>query len=501
MPKLRVTSAGLLTLFLLAVLVGALPVATAQAAPLAFVYGSSLDGQDPNLAVVQQDFASGSVTQLGYFGQHMVWWSLSHRYSVTTAARYDEAYMWLNVSIHDGQTGTTTRLKDVYGNDLPEAPGWISFGGFSADGSRFALAVKSDADLSNGLWSTPMTMIFDSATGHAVGQTSCSDTTGIAISPDGTRAVYSYGADRASALWMFTPSAGTDDIWMTSDELGVIDRDVNPYWPTHSQEIVVNTLGDTGRQRGVSLIDPNTRELRVINSQTGDVYDVTPDGQYAIIASQPFSQPIGHYELGRLRLSDGAYARTLSVSQFAHYPEGIRRATLSPDGTRVLFEGWLEKGEQGHPSTYPANIYRCTFTGTGLSRVAMDARNPSWVAGDVASIQSTHLSVPKLSTSRPRKGRKVQIATTLTPSSGIAGSSVKLALYHWETKKVRKNGRTVRVSYWHLRSTKTMGRKGSGRCWLDYKPPYTGKWKVQATYSGTINYFACNSGQRTFRVK
>jgi hypothetical protein len=500
--RLRV---GVLLLLALALCAG-LPVAIASAAtPLAFNCVSQLDGLGPSQPVFRQDFATGASTKLGDFGQHAVWWDAGQRYAVSAAARYDEAYWWLDAQVHDTVTGNTIVLTDVNGTPLPEIAGGLTFGGFSADGSRFALVLMA-LDEGNPAWPFPRVLVFNSSTGRAVGGTWCNGSTSAAISPDGTRVVYSWGGEGASTLWMYDLSAGTDTQWMNTVQLDTSDAAVvTPFWPTTGGEIVVNIEDAYSRRHvHVGMINPTTKSIRYVNSQAGIIYDVTADGRYALVESQQFSQYVGLTELGRLDLTTGAYIRTLSVSTMQSFVM-VPRATLSPDGTRVLIEGWLEKGLQGHSGTYPSNIYRCSVTGTGLEMVAMDVRCPSWVAGEVAPLAGTALSNPAVSPTTPRRGKPATFRTYLTPAAPAAVGPIKLYLYRWETKRVRQKVRgrwkTVSVKYWRLRATKTMTRTVGGRFAVTYKPPYAGKWKMQARCLGSIDFTASSSRVKLFTVK
>jgi len=492
---LRIRSVLLVVALVLAVLAAS----TANGSPLAFNYNSSADSVDPHQDVYQQVFATGAITKLGSFGQHMMWWDADHRYAVSSAARYDEAYHWLNATVHDTQTGASHVLTDVDGTPLPAIAGGIGFGGFSADGRRFAMAIGS-IDEAEG-WGSPRILVFDSTTGRALGGTICSGPSLAAISPDGNRVVYSFGEDTQS-LRMYDVSTGSDALWMSADQLDTATATrLRPVWPTGGNTIVIN-IWDAASPRHIhaGVINASTRAVRFSYQPVDSIYDVTSDGRYALVAKQPGDEAIGLCEMGRLDLNTDTYIRTLGVATISSFVS-VPRAVLSPDGSRVLFEGWLEKGLQGHPTTYPANIYRCTVLGTDLAMVAMDARNPTWIPGEVAPLL-TALSQPSVSPSRPTHGKTAIFTTHLT--LGATGTT-NLAFSRWESKTVRKRvkgkWKSVKVYSWKLRATKTMTAGADGHQTLKYKLPYFGKWKMVASYSGATDYTPSTSGVKTFTAK
>jgi len=88
---------------------------------------------------------------------------------------------------------------------------------------------------------------------------------------------------------------------------------------------------------------------------------------------------------------------------------------------------------------------------------------------------------------------------------GAAAGTTNLAFFRGESKTVRKKvkgkWKSVKVYLWKLRATKTMTASADGRQTLKYKLPYSGKWKMVASYSGATGYTPSTSGEKTLTAK
>ena len=117
----------------------------------------------------------------------------------------------------------------------------------------------------------------------------------------------------------------------------------------------------------------------------------------------------------------------------------------------------------------------------------------------------TSLTEPSVSPSSPRRNQTATFSTTMTPAAPALDGTTKLAFYHSETKSVnqRVNGRVkrVKVTYWHLRATKTMKANAAGHLTLRYAMPSSGTWKTIARYSAPMSYNAASSLARTFTTR
>ena len=151
------------------------------------------------------------MTKLGAFGQtsHVVgrWAPLRGQ---QLAARYDEAYHWLNATVHDTWTGAAIPLTDVDGTPLPKIAGWIAVRGVLCgrqSGLRWRVTGMSD--------------VYD-RTGPIRG---CSSSTlrlvepwGVPVAAMGPRprsvrmetASCTHMGTRTQTLWMYDVSNGTD---------------------------------------------------------------------------------------------------------------------------------------------------------------------------------------------------------------------------------------------------------------------------------------------------
>ncbi len=123
----------------------------------------------------------------------------------------------------------------------------------------------------------------------------------------------------------------------------------------------------------------------------------------------------------------------------------------------------------------------------------------------ITAKQVAALSVPSVTPSTPKHHKSAIFSASLTPGAAATAGSTNLALYRYETKTVKKRVRgkmkNVKVKYWRLRATKPMSAAADGRLTLSYKLPYSGKWKMVASYAGSAVYEPCTSGAKSFTAR
>jgi hypothetical protein len=188
---------------------------------------------------------------------------------------------------------------------------------------------------------------------------------------------------------------------------------------------------------------------------------------------------------------------------------------LERDGSNSRVLTW--KVGDSHPTTLSAGDYAADDPQVSGDRVvwrgdlgghlqiftAVLAEEPTPTPAPTA----TTLSKPTVSPSKPKKGKTARFATSLTPgAAGVAGAKVTLALYHQETKSVRKKvvgkWRKVKVKYWHLRKSVTMTRaSGAAKYSASVKLAYKGSWKATVTGNAATGYTAPAAKTLGFTVK
>lgn len=185
---------------------------------------------------------------------------------------------------------------------------------------------------------------------------------------------------------------------------------------------------------------------------------------------------------------DGAYHRvmtwtpasgvtTLSGDYDAGYVPGL---TPQVDGDRVVWTGYVNGVAQ-------------IFTAV--------------LGTEQTPLTATSLAKPTVSPSKPKKNATAKFSTTLSPgAAGVVGGRVTLALYHQETKTVRKKiggtWRKVKVKYWRLRKSVKMTRVSSAaRYSASAKLAYKGSWRATVTGVVPSGYTAPASKTLSFAVK
>lgn len=312
----------------------------------------------------RQDLNGSGRTVLASVAGRDIRWAPGERYALLISGRWDLSYEWVNPVILDARTGKTVTIKDSAGEPFPEEAGVVRFGGWSADGSRFSLVVSS-------LWAdpliTPRVHIFDTVSGRSLGSVTCETDSNAALSPDGTRVLYSWGGEASgNTLWMYNITAGTDSLWASAEQLDIEYEGgyVVPYWPAGGSQIVAN-IEDWGSRRHVHVItiDPTSKAIREVPSQAGWIDDVTPDGRYALIESQLYDDYGGVYQVGLLDLNTGVITPTVHTSAFGD-ADWIARGVVSPDGVWVLLETMSSDPSVAH------RIWKIRVDGSSRARVA-----------------------------------------------------------------------------------------------------------------------------------
>ena len=334
----------------------ALPNAVVWAAPRTALMYYDYGGTNKSY---QQDLTTGSRTRTLDFGVTRIHWDPHGRYAVGAVSRWDEAYQWLNVRVYDSWTGQTRIIRDEQGTEFADQSGEVSFGGWSADGRRFSLVLTS-WDSGN---SSSRVYIFDSASAQAVRSVSCLQGSGAAISPDGQSALYSFGGQNGNSIWKF--DASSDQIWLTADALQIEDLEgwVTPYWPSNGGEVFVNVEEFySARHVHVMGVNLKTKAVREIPSEAGLIRDVTPNGRYVLVESQPWDQVVGWTELNRIDTLTGALitAAPLSFTKTG----AIGAGEISDDGGQVLIEKVFSE------QSIRPEIWSAAYNGAGMRRVA-----------------------------------------------------------------------------------------------------------------------------------
>ena len=119
--------------------------------------------------------------------------------------------------------------------------------------------------------------------------------------------------------------------------------------------------------------------------------------------------------------------------------------------------------------------------------------------------QRAELSRPFVPSAASKFGRSVAFTASLAPRAAVTSGTVKLRLYHLETKtvtkKIKGTYKKVRVNYWRLRKALAMQGGSAEGLSVEGKLPYAGKWQAQVTYGGSADYDPCTSTVRTFVVE
>ena len=122
-----------------------------------------------------------------------------------------------------------------------------------------------------------------------------------------------------------------------------------------------------------------------------------------------------------------------------------------------------------------------------------------------ATPQNSSVGRPVVAPSTRRRNKKLTFTSGFSPASAAPAVSVKLKLYHSETKTVKKRVggklKSVKVKYWHLRRTVTMKGSATGRLTAGTTCAYTGSWQAFVVFAGSDMYEASTSDVRTFTVK
>jgi hypothetical protein len=327
--------------------------------------------------VYRYDVATGQRRSMNLSSSAEVYWSPDGHYALRIPSKLDDAYDFIDADVFNRWTRKAGTIRTEDGKPFPELAGYVRFGGWSQDGTRFALAVQRWTD---GVPSTRIYLVA-AANRRAIASFACSNEARAAISPDGARLIYSSGGSGADSLWMYDVASGSTSKWIDYSDFSGYDRYANctliPYWPPLSLELLVEVRppgNDVIWRRHFSLVAVNltSKSVRYLPTVAGAVYDASRDGRYVLVESQPWDVYTGQFEMDLL----DTQTSTSSVLLPARSRKGfIKSARLSPDGSMITLEEWFGASL---PADWRFDVLVMPLA-TARPRVIGHGKCPTWI--------------------------------------------------------------------------------------------------------------------------
>jgi hypothetical protein len=244
--------------------------------------------------------------------------------------------------------------------------------------------------------------------------------------------------------------------------------------------------------------------------QVGDVFDVTIVGgitlkstgaQTAVSYRTQFMSQVGPTG------PDVTAPVTYSDARASYFGSATIRLTPTDGGSGVAATYYRLDGSDQAAGTV---VSTSTLGAHTLAFWSVDASGnvepPHTVSFSISPPPTpTSVSAPRVSPSRPRRGKTAAFTAYLSPGAGAVSGATTLRLYRYETKTVRKkvrgHWRRVRVKYWRLRNTVAMTPGAAGLLTARAKPRYSGKWKARVTFAGSSAFLPSTSGWKSFTVR
>ena len=321
---------GMVLTGLLAIIGSQACVAPAGASGSGVCFASS-DGH-----VHRYDPATGSRIRLGMKAHSELHWSPNGRFAVGIDWKRTGTgdHQFLDVRVFDGLRGSEGVVRYKAGARFPHRLGYVRFGGWSADGSRFALEVFTQGTGNRG---TSRLYVVTSGRRRVVASHAGGDAA--ALSPDGREVIYSQGKEMHKSLWMWDTRSGSTRRWLDASALSDdgFAFSVEPFWPSFASQLVlsVNHAG-TIHSNHIALADLSSKAVTRVGAYGSVPCDVTPDGRFILLdsftlGSMGIDQAVDLYDA-----QTGVLSRLLTPEEVRSYGQ-IESASLSPDGSQVAF--------------------------------------------------------------------------------------------------------------------------------------------------------------------
>jgi photosystem II stability/assembly factor-like uncharacterized protein len=263
---------------------------------------------------------------------------------------------------------------------------------------------------------------------------------------------------------------------------GVYFADTLHGWAVGSGRTVLRTVdGGISWVRQDSL--PTLAGMRAITSLDGDTMWMVGESGTILSASGVGGSPWGSVAGTVGDASSGKLLGGMSVTL-----NGRVQCPTATDGSYAI--------ARMKPGSYDLKFSNWRYITGNVNGLAVSADARSQASVRLTPKTVTGVTTPLVSLPATM-GLPISVASTISPAEAATSATTRLALWHWESKtvkkKVRGKKRKVKVWYWRAVGANRM-TVGEGGALTLTQTFARGRWHVQVQYPGAWNYLPSKSG-------